>query len=367
MLVVHVPFKGLPLAICAEETETVPRGAVLVRNISQGARKGAKEGQWTVYPKGLFQAMRGQTHHTQRGYQKEFAKLRIMVDELPTALQLSWKLPGKDPVAIRAYKKKLLQIIAQVKRARDPKKAEALEKLELALTCVDSLGRFNPPAMSARLGAALSRGHDRIEVAHIVSHQMDARRMAISIILDRIWAMVKDLGSEVVRDRTRFDQIRDDADKREAMAQRLDRLADRFAQVDVAPYGTHAFPHEVEDLRTAATAVRSNAVQTFRAATDRIERSVQFLYIQRRVEEALSIASLAKDEGGRLTTIDKVGATKLVRETLQFLQEHTQLDRGFKKKIQVDVEASLAQALEAAKDGDAERLYEALKLAVKCF
>ena len=313
------------------------------------------------------QALRGQAAHTQRGYEKELKKLSIAVDELPTALQLSWSLPGNDPAAVRAYKAKLQEILGTLRRARDPKKAEAVKKLEAAITCVDRLGRFNPPAMSARLGAVLSRNHDRIEMAHAISHQMDARRMVLSIILGRVWAMVQDLGLEVTRDRKRFDQIRGDAAKTEAMAKRFERLADRFETVDIAPYGTHAFPHEVVDLRTAAKAVRDDALATFRAATDRIERSVALLAVHRRVEDALLIASLAKEEGPKLTSADRSGAMILVDETLAYLDKHVGLDRGFKKKVQGDIVAALRDAKEAVGERDAQGLYEALVRAAKCF
>ncbi len=362
------PFRDGLILIVTAETPELKRGSVLVRSRQLARRYGVPEA-YAVF-RGLFDAMRAFGTHAQEGYRAEAKLLReLTLGELPFAVQLAWNLTGSTPAERKAYEKAMTQIAAKLSRVRDEGKVQAHQKLTLAADPFDVLGRVNPGAKAARVWAANTRLRDRADQVPGLAAHMGTVASHLLVLRSRAWALIADVDL-ALRAGIRAVGLAQKGNRRirlDNLAVRLGGLADSLAEKDMDPYGTHAFPHYVRDLREAAAALPDDATKAVRAM-DRVLRAIQLLSMQDVVEDALTTVSAFVHRKENIGTRDRNSLERLLEGVRSFLNTHRDIDAGFKNPVTHNLRGSLAKAVAAVRAGkEPEEIVGHLRSAARCF
>ena len=349
------PSPGVPLLVNVQD------GHIFGRNEANGRRTGRAE-VWADMGN-VFNACRI-ILLTHRSYHRNLAKLGMALNGIPFALQFSYDLTAADSRSRAAFSERVRKLALPFSRAWDERNMIAHRQMQKAAEPLDSIGRFNPSSSRMRLWTSNYRLGQRQTLDHVIDSVIDDRRLVLRLILDRIWNMVNQMSVDV-------HEIDIKVQRNEVLltmlTQRLRKHADRLSQVAVAPFGVHAFPHCVRDLREAATAYETGQRGEAHLLLDRVERCIKLLRVHQTVEDMLLMASVAKEESPELPSSDARTVGSLLDGLVTFLTQNALLDRGFKHKIQADVLAALVRARVTAHAQNAAKTYQHLKNAAQCF
>ncbi|GEM_PF-6038369 len=344
----------------------IPRGAVLVRN-QELAVRGGKD-TYLCYERGLYAALRGQGTHVPARYDREISLLRELDEEtFLFALTMGRVLfHDRSPEAEARYRAAVEKLGAELSGSRHPLKEDALRLAKEAVSITDARGRRNPASRLLKLWAGRNRLEQRVNLARALRHFVDGRVILLLQVRDRILAMTRDLGIEADRAQELIDGS---ADERalHATAKRLETAADRFERVALAPFGRHAFPHHVRDLRAAAAHLREGKTRQARAVLDRLNRSLRLNAFHPEVEDVLAVVSGLKEMRENIAPGTFRALRGRVSDVHRRLAALQRVDAGFRRRVVADLLRHLQDAVEALKQEHVFRTYECLTLAARCF
>ncbi len=368
--ILHVTTFHPEVIVACEDVGRAKRGNVLILNGTTGT--------WDIYAS-VYTALRGMTYAGEY-YKGKVGKAHISIGCLLEAITIAWELDLADETseAYRRYVELLDLSIQAVERYKDTLLKDSAERAEWAKVLEDILGRKNPMSRAAILCAAVRRINAWIEIGSILVQGIDARRLAILLLIDQAWYVRSQVLKDLVEIQRWWHSERIERLNQVRGVKLTNRLKAAVAKLDfivVAPFGTHSFPHLMRDLTDAAELLSGNGdgwgtkVQRAGERLDRARRSLGLLDFHRQIEDAQLLIGVYVRHNVPWT----LEVLAEVRGALHVLYDDlaNASDAGFRQPILVDVRENVLSAqiaLDAPPDQvDFGRVKEHLAAAAQCF
>ncbi len=176
--------------ILAEDWLDIARGAVFIWNKRMGI--------YQIWRGGLFDAIRA-TKHVQAGYgladgqHDEFGEINQLTlarVTLGMLLRQIWDYGNLTDRQRAEYAEDCIALAEELGLVRDEDKAKARDRIALAISVIDSLGRYNPPSRAPMLWSSADLLKYRQETIRFIAKWVDVRQFALLTMLDEIYETV---------------------------------------------------------------------------------------------------------------------------------------------------------------------------------
>lgn len=328
------------------ENFSIRKGSVLIPKRDE---KNPTIKRYMIYSQGIYEAIRARfstlMRYGLRGENGELQQIRSFIEAVEEIVQALIRYTELSPKDIWGVNQKIAEVIVGLERSRKETKKQAYKFFENSQNLVDSLGRPNPQATSAKISAGKTRLQKREGEIRIISPRIGLWELALvneKIRIERILRGIERSLSAALRSGHIFKEGALVSEVQiKGLCKCLDLHEDNLSTIDSQPF-LFVCVRIIEEFKQAKELICKRQFQKAKKVLKVSLESLRLKILQGRIEKLIFSLDLMIYSKSR----KKEQVQNIQKELQQVIQEMSQIDEsGFKFKVCEKVLTSLHDAL----------------------